>query len=139
VQNLGAVQTYLRRYLWTNCFELVEHDALDATTGMEVKPKAKVETKTETKEPPRKEIKGAEGDWQMIAKDPPAGDPSEWLQNIGQTAEIALGLAGSKQDVMDIFKKNKELFDSVKAVDAAFFKDLMASFTKAKEKFQEAA
>ena len=37
VQNLGAVQTYLRRYLWTTAFELVEHDALDATTGsMEV-------------------------------------------------------------------------------------------------------
>ena len=41
VQNLGAVQTYLRRYLWTNAFEIVEHDALDATTGAvePVKPK----------------------------------------------------------------------------------------------------
>ena len=33
VQNLGAVQTYIRRYLWTTALELVEHDALDATTG----------------------------------------------------------------------------------------------------------
>ena len=33
VQNLGAVQTYLRRYLWTAALEIVEHDALDATTG----------------------------------------------------------------------------------------------------------
>ena len=31
VQNLGAVQTYLRRYLWTNAFEIVEHDALDSS------------------------------------------------------------------------------------------------------------
>lgn len=30
VQNLGAVQTYLRRYLWVNTMEIVEHDALDA-------------------------------------------------------------------------------------------------------------
>jgi hypothetical protein len=38
VQNLGAVQTYLRRYLWTTAMEIVEHDALDATTGsVEVK------------------------------------------------------------------------------------------------------
>jgi hypothetical protein len=29
VQNLGAVMTYLRRYLWMNAFEIVEHDALD--------------------------------------------------------------------------------------------------------------
>lgn len=33
VQNLGAVQTYLRRYLWVTAMEIVEHDALDATTG----------------------------------------------------------------------------------------------------------
>lgn len=35
VQNLGAVQTYLRRYLYVNAFEIVEHDGLDATTGKE--------------------------------------------------------------------------------------------------------
>ena len=33
VQNLGAVQTYLRRYLWVAALEIVEHDALDSTTG----------------------------------------------------------------------------------------------------------
>jgi hypothetical protein len=35
VQNLGAVQTYIRRYLWVAAMEIVEHDALDATTGKE--------------------------------------------------------------------------------------------------------
>ena len=38
VQNLGAVQTYLRRYLWVNAFEIVESDGLDATTGKDCKP-----------------------------------------------------------------------------------------------------
>ena len=38
VQNLGAVQTYLRRYLWVNAFEIVESDGLDATTGKDDKP-----------------------------------------------------------------------------------------------------
>lgn len=33
VQNLGASMTYIRRYLWVNALEIVEHDALDATTG----------------------------------------------------------------------------------------------------------
>ncbi len=33
VQNLGAVETYLRRYLWVAAMEIVEHDPLDATTG----------------------------------------------------------------------------------------------------------
>lgn len=29
VQNIGAVETYQRRYLWVTAFEIVEHDALD--------------------------------------------------------------------------------------------------------------
>jgi hypothetical protein len=33
IQNLGAVVTYSRRYLWVAAMEIVEHDALDATTG----------------------------------------------------------------------------------------------------------
>ncbi len=31
VQNLGAVETYLRRYLWVACLEVVEHDSLDSS------------------------------------------------------------------------------------------------------------
>lgn len=44
VQNLGASMTYIRRYLWVNALEIVEHDALDATTGKD-KPSEK-EAKT---------------------------------------------------------------------------------------------
>ena len=35
VQNLGAVQTYIRRYLWTTALEIVEADAIDMTAGSE--------------------------------------------------------------------------------------------------------
>lgn len=31
VQNLGAVETYQRRYLWVSALEIVEHDALDSS------------------------------------------------------------------------------------------------------------
>lgn len=31
IQNLGATQTYLRRYLYVTALEIVEHDALDAS------------------------------------------------------------------------------------------------------------
>lgn len=33
VQNIGAVETYQRRYLWVAALEIVEHDALDSVTG----------------------------------------------------------------------------------------------------------
>lgn len=31
VQNTGATETYLKRYLYQNCFEIVENDLLDST------------------------------------------------------------------------------------------------------------
>lgn len=33
VQNIGAVETYQRRYLWMAALEIVERDALDASVG----------------------------------------------------------------------------------------------------------
>jgi hypothetical protein len=39
VQNIGAVETYQRRYLWVAALEIVEHDAVDAETGSD-KPSA---------------------------------------------------------------------------------------------------
>ena len=44
VQNLGAVQTYTRRYLYTAAFEIVEGDALDATQGKPETSKANKQT-----------------------------------------------------------------------------------------------
>jgi hypothetical protein len=44
VQNMGAVLTYIRRYLWVNAFEIVEHDSLDA-----IKPIEKAEEVKEVK------------------------------------------------------------------------------------------
>jgi hypothetical protein len=41
IQNLGAVETYSRRYLYVTALEIVEHDALDATTGSESTKSAK--------------------------------------------------------------------------------------------------
>ena len=37
-QNLGASQTYLKRYLYQNCFEIVESDILDGTLDPSAEP-----------------------------------------------------------------------------------------------------
>lgn len=153
VQNLGAVQTYLRRYLWTNAFEIVEHDALDATTGNEPVAKAPVKTtvtpvtskvsapasmtvnvdggSVTVKAPP---ITGQKGEFQIVAPGIPDSelDIPDWLELIKQSAKVLLMTASTEEDVMHIFKKNKVLFDAVKTTDAVFFKELMALFTEAK-------
>lgn len=137
VQNLGAVQTYLRRYLYTSAFEICEHDALDATTGA-VEPEKKVdvikktsptENKVETK------IVGQSGSWQIIAPSAPVdGDVEGWLDLIKKTSYLLLELCKTEADVMQIFKKNKVLFDAIKDQDTVFFKDMMSKFTDTKNK-----
>lgn len=37
VQNIGAVETYQRRYLWVAALEIVEHDALDSSEPIKEK------------------------------------------------------------------------------------------------------
>jgi len=53
VQNVGAVETYQRRYLWVTAMEIVEHDVLDATTGTDKGAPAK---KPNVVEPPKESI-----------------------------------------------------------------------------------
>ena len=134
VQNLGAVQSYLRRYLWQTAFEIVEHDALDATTGSEKKVEQKVEKKVEQKVTPPAKIEGEEGQWQLKASLTPGGDADAWLLTISNVCAVALEMTSKEDDVMQIFKKNKKLFDAVKAQDPEYFKDLMTMFSAAKSK-----
>ena len=137
VQNLGAVQTYLRRYLWTAAFEIVEHDALDATT-VNVKTEPKVEPKPEPKPQPKPVVK-EEGpkDWGIkITMKPDAHEP-DWFDAVWASTTTLLSFAEKDQDVMAVFKANKSLYDEAKSRDPEWFKKLMEEFTKVKNKFKE--
>lgn len=50
IQNLGAVETYTRRYLWVTAMEIVEHDALDSTTGKDEPKQSKPQLQSITNE-----------------------------------------------------------------------------------------
>ena len=45
VQNLGGCQTYSRRYLYLNAFEIVEHDYFDAIQGKETESETAIKAK----------------------------------------------------------------------------------------------
>lgn len=46
IQNLGAVETYQRRYLWVTAMEILEHDALDSSDGVKEEKTAEVKVIT---------------------------------------------------------------------------------------------
>jgi hypothetical protein len=47
IQNLGAVETYTRRYLWVTAMEIVEHDALDSSAPLKEEKQAPIITPTQ--------------------------------------------------------------------------------------------
>lgn len=49
IQNIGATQTYMRRYLYIMAFEIAEYDAIEPLTGQEEKQKKKQEKKQDEK------------------------------------------------------------------------------------------
>jgi hypothetical protein len=135
IQSLGSTHTYFRRYLWLMCMEIIENDVIDAVD--QVEPVKKPEPKpvpVQAKAEPKK-IVGEKGEWQIVAPAAPAeGEIAEWLDLIKTTSHMLLDLCADEADVMQIFKKNKVLFDTVKGHDAVFFKEMMGKFTDTKNK-----
>jgi hypothetical protein len=134
VQNLGAVQTYLRRYLWVNAFEIVEHDALEPLTGKEEPLKKDKPVKTYAGGKPNHVTKPeSNADW-LLTVDLPFGTP-QWVEAIAGGTRAALALANSEDDVANIFKNNRVSFDEIKEKDEVVYAELMAEFKKSKSTF----
>jgi hypothetical protein len=145
VQNLGAVQTYLRRYLWVNAFEIVEHDALEPLTGKEEpakKPEPAVKPAYKTvgvtpdptppvAKPPVAKVEAPKG-WTLSADHEEHGSP-QWVAAIKGGAESALKMAETVEEVANIFKNNRVSFDKIEEVDKNSYADLMSKFSSTKK------
>ena len=114
IQNLGAVETYTRRYLWVTAMEIVEHDALDSSAPLKEE-KAPVITPTQgaTDNIPPEELQYLqELAVDLIAICEQEEPKTAWVklekENLDDTQKIALWtLLPSK--VRSALKKAKEL------------------------------
>jgi len=122
VQNLGAVQTYTRRYLWTMAMEIVEGDAIDATTGAEP-PKPKPEPKPEPKADTN--LAGQGGEWQLIVEAPAGVD---WSKAVLDTVTMVLSTTTNAADVQTIYRKNKVIFDRLKEENKETYETVLTLF-----------
>jgi hypothetical protein len=133
VQNLGAVQTYLRRYLWVNAFEIVEHDALEPLTGKET-PVITQAPKVSNIPAPEKAVEKAiktSKEWHLIPEGE-EGSP-EWIKGLIAGANVLLETASTSDDVANIFKNNRSVFDIFKAKDEPAYSELMSKFSETKK------
>lgn len=119
VQNIGAVETYQRRYLYVTALAIVEHDALDAVTGsQDSKP-------VEVKPVEVKEVKAK---------------PQEFEQNLDALAEVLITFGDtceSLKELSSFWKKNQAGIDQMKINKPELFKQVQSAFAQYKSKFKE--
>lgn len=136
IQNLGAVETYQRRYLWMTAMEIVEHDAIDSSEPSKPVPVASLPkaTPAPTGKVPTK-IEGREGPWQLKVSSDSSENLQAWIGVVMDAARLALGAAATQKDVMDIFKVNRAIFDKLKQEAPEDHELLMGEFKTVKDKF----
>lgn len=148
IQNLGAVETYQRRYLWMTALEIVEHDILDASEPMKEAPKAaqapSAKAAPAPKPTPAPAAKPAPEAAPAAEKSAPmksweikidAADEASWAEMVLTSTNIALQSAQTPEDVQAIFKTNRATYDKLKADFSSMYDDLLATFKQAKESF----
>lgn len=135
IQNMGAIQTYQRRYLWMTALEIVEHDQLDATVGEPVKAEPKPEPKPVAKPP--KKIEGKPGSWQLSIGLNEDGDADSWVDVVLDMTKTVLGFATTAADVREIFKVNKAIYENLKQISDESYNQVLAMFRDSKDKFKE--
>ena len=113
VQNIGAVESYQRRYLYTTALAIVENDVLDAVTGDDAKPVVKEVVKEVAKaieKPNQKMLLG-----KLI----------EWAE-----------ACNTEDELKSIWKANQSKIDEIKSSDADGYKRLQARFAELKLKLK---
>jgi hypothetical protein len=112
VQNVGAVESYQRRYLYTTALAIVENDVLDAVTGDDAKPVVKEVVKEVVK--------------QVAAIEKP--DQKMLLGKLIEWAEAC----NTEDELKSIWKANQSKIEDIKSSDADGYKRLQARFAELK-------
>jgi hypothetical protein len=147
IQNLGAVETYQRRYLWMTAMELVENDPIDSSPPIEKplvkvpkletlpEPKYKVENPKPTMPKESKEFHGLKEigvaepmvEWQIKIGE------GDWKEAVMQATKMTIELTKTPEDVQSIYRVNKAVYERLKTEFPVEFTELLDLFKARKE------
>jgi hypothetical protein len=142
IQNLGAVLSYQRRYLWMAAMELVEGDAIDSAPPVEASKPAPTQTPVQPLKPPVKPVKGkvdpippqhVEPTAWTIQVDAP--DDESWATMLVEATKLKISMATDADQLKEMFQVNKALYGKLKEVNPAVYADIMDGFASAKRSF----
>ena len=142
IQNLGAVLSYQRRYLWMAAMELVEGDAIDSAPPVEAPKALPKPAPVEAPKPAQKPVKGradpvppqhVEPDRWTIHIDAP--DDETWVIMLVEATKLKISMATEADNLKEMFQVNKALYGKLKELNAAVYADIMDGFASAKRSF----
>ena len=142
IQNLGAVESYQRRYLWMTAMEIVEHDIIDSGPPSEKKVEPKPEPKQEPKPEPKKtpipkKMEGTdEKYWHLTVEADVGTDPENWIAVVEHMTKLGLAETGDEADVMKLFTNNRIIFERLKLESVDRYTALMGAFKTRKEELK---
>jgi hypothetical protein len=136
IQQLGSTHTYLRRYCWLMAMEIVEADLIEAEE-QEVKdepvkvdlPKPKAKQKPLPIPPP---FKNDMVQWEIKVIE---STEETWIDLIMDAAKVCLEITKSAEDVQNIYRVNRTIFDKLKAEYPDQHDELLDLFKKEKQSF----
>jgi len=153
IQNLGAVQSYQRRYCWIAALELCETDSVEIDKQLkqsepEVKAAPKPAPKPEyqpTPPPPPEPIKRrvdpippqyveTRPTWTMTID---ASDDVSWVDMMVEMNILKISLATNSDDLKQIFQVNKAFYERLKTLNPSVYADVIDNFATAKKSFME--
>jgi len=120
-QAFGSALTYARRYsLMSACCIAGEDD--DAESA---------------KRKPPAVLKGEDHDWQITVQADPQASPEDWVKMVSEFTVSGLGFCSNVEEVMTLFRVNRNIFDQLKNIDGDMYKNLMQQFTNVKNVLKE--
>jgi len=102
----------------------------DVTANVATKQVPKVAAPPKTATAPTKTA-GKPGEWQLTVME--TEDVDAWMESLKAGVNVLLQLAASPDDVANIFKNNRVVFDKAKELDEKGYAQIMVSFSATKK------
>jgi hypothetical protein len=136
-QGFGSALSYARRYsLMAACGIAPEDD--DGTEAAKTTP-PQAAPKAAPKPAPAvpKQVSGKDNEWQLKVSAKPDTNFEDWLAVVVAASVTALDTAESRQQVMDIWRTNNNIYELIKQQDIAAYNELLQTFGAYKEAFPD--
>ena len=138
-QGFASALSYARRYsLMAACSIAPEDDDGNAATASAPPKAAPKATPPAPPKPPAatpKKVEGQDKEWQLKVSTEPDTNFEDWLTVVVELTVTALDSAGSKDDVMNIWRTNANIYKVIEQQDADAYSELTATFKTYKESF----